>query len=158
MFYTDKDTLQTAIDILQRECCVYDHYEPDSERLPPSFCDCKYGYSGDKKYSEQSACPELRCVSHLLKVMTDEEYAILINRKNKPETSTISTYWTVQRPIVDKFLKENPTFADVLWADGKLMIWLKKYQEQFRIGDFDEGSKTRLMLEKLEQELKNAGA
>lgn len=80
MFYTDKSQLIATISILQRENCVYDHI---GFAQPAIFCDCKYGYKGKNKSdsSEQTGCPELRCVLHLLNKMTEKEYKKIMERK-----------------------------------------------------------------------------
>ena len=79
MFSISKEKLIDSLSKMQRKACSYDMNIPLN---PPSFCDCKYGYDG-KKYGENTGCPELRLVVHILENMTDHEYASLFNRKFK---------------------------------------------------------------------------
>ena len=82
MFAVDKNKLSQTIHILQRKSCSYDM--GNLEQDPPSFCDCKYGWSGERKSlaSESNSCPELRLVHKLLETMTEEEYQDLVRRAN----------------------------------------------------------------------------
>ena len=73
MFFCKKKELIKALDILQKERCLYGG---------GGFCDCKYGYRGDRGYvGETSCCPELRSVVVLLGLMTEEEYNDILSRE-----------------------------------------------------------------------------
>ncbi len=84
MFAVNKKYLTDAVHRMQRTFCSYDMYEESSPKKDdehiPSFCDCKYGFSGRSHVSEQTGCPELRLIHSLLNVMTDKEYEELIVR------------------------------------------------------------------------------
>jgi len=75
MFIRGRKYLLQVITRMQRQRCVYDMMLLAE---PPKFCDCKYGYD---ESGEQTGCPELRCVSELLKLITDEEYTKIMARR-----------------------------------------------------------------------------
>lgn len=79
MFADTKKNLLTRVIALQRTKCDYDAFQMNKNSTPPPFCDCKYG-EGSKFSGEENGCPELRLVAHLLSVMTDEEYKVLLSR------------------------------------------------------------------------------
>ena len=84
MFFTEREKVRKVAEILQRQSCAYDmafFQGGDCKHKPPQICDCKYGYAGGKTMGEQTGCPELRCVVHLLSVITDEEYDSFMSRK-----------------------------------------------------------------------------
>lgn len=75
MFIVERERLIEGLEKLQRTRCDYDSFGfIDFDQGPPPFCDCKYGYHGEKHKGEQNGCPELRNVVALLKVMSDAEY------------------------------------------------------------------------------------
>lgn len=81
MFIKDRLDILKAIELLQRKQCCYDSFgvvkEPSE---PPPMCDCKYGYSGEENYGEDTGCPELRCAAEILKLMSDIEYREIMKR------------------------------------------------------------------------------
>lgn len=80
MFIVDKNELLENIIKMQRTKCSYDmfgFFRDDTP--PPDVCDCKYGASGQ---GEQTGCPELRCVTALLNLMTEKEYLNIMHRGN----------------------------------------------------------------------------
>lgn len=82
MFITTKEKLQEFVYRTQRNFCQYDSFSHGvKDSKPPSFCDCKYGAElPNDGPSEQTGCPELRCVSEILKHMTYEEYTMIMRR------------------------------------------------------------------------------
>ncbi len=85
MVYNNKDEIYRVIHRLRRERCAYDPYGFSplyNEYKEPIICDCKYGYHNDIS-SEQTGCPELRCIEQLLKNITDKEYSDIMGRSNE---------------------------------------------------------------------------
>lgn len=78
MFIEGRENILKVIKLLQRSHCCYDMLFRET---PPPFCDCKYGFTGEKHIGEQTGCPELRCVVNLLENITDEEYKEISMRK-----------------------------------------------------------------------------
>ena len=83
MFFVTRKELLKTIHSMRRRACCYD----GGEKKEPSFCDCKYGAKSMENPSmlahlgEQTGCPELRSVEHILSVMKDSEYEKLVRRK-----------------------------------------------------------------------------
>ena len=84
MFITEKYRLKSFLHHTQRNFCGYDPYgivEEGTITPPPSFCDCKYGATiPNLGPTEKTGCPELRCVTELLNLMTEEEYITIMER------------------------------------------------------------------------------
>lgn len=79
MFAVNKDRLAKTLHDMQRNVCAYD----GGKDRAPDFCDCKYGWEGNKFYdyqTEQTGCPELRLAELLISTMTEEEYNELLKR------------------------------------------------------------------------------
>jgi hypothetical protein len=70
MFTIERHELIANIEKLRKNLCCYATHDR---------CDCKYGVAEKKmfenKITEQTGCPELRCVLLVLSNMTDEEYS-----------------------------------------------------------------------------------
>lgn len=81
MFIRGRSEILKVVSDIQRSHCCYDM---GFSEKPPSFCDCKYGFSLEYhkkgRLGEQTGCPELRCVAALLSNMTDEEYDSIMSR------------------------------------------------------------------------------
>lgn len=43
-------------------------------------CDCKFGFASKGTDSEKTGCPEIRCLIHLLEVMTEKEFQTILKR------------------------------------------------------------------------------
>lgn len=71
MFYGKKEQVAKALSAMQKKVCCY----------VGEVCDCKYGFTGEVGYGEQTCCPELRTVVELLIKMTEEEYETILMRK-----------------------------------------------------------------------------
>jgi len=86
MFIKDKNHLKGFLHRTQRSFCGYDPYGivvQGTITPPPSFCDCKYGATlPNLGPTEKNGCPELRCMVELLSLMTEEEYATIMERGN----------------------------------------------------------------------------
>lgn len=84
MFIIDKTKLEKFCLRSQRNFCGYDSYgQLDLSNPPPPFCDCKYGAkTPNVGRSEKTGCPELRCVTELFSLMTEEEYTTIMKRGN----------------------------------------------------------------------------
>ena len=75
-----KDKLLKSIIFLRRTLCGYDFKPPHKE---PTFCDCKYGVKQEKDWdSEQTGCPELKCVEYLLSHISTDEFNNIMKRSN----------------------------------------------------------------------------
>lgn len=75
-FAASRDKVLRAVELLGDRVCCY-----AGASWLERICDCKYG-GPTEAYSEQTGCPELRNVQHVLSVMTDAEWEALLNREN----------------------------------------------------------------------------
>lgn len=58
--------------------------------------------------------------------------------------------------VLDKFIKEHPILRKAEWLEGDLTVWFHDSEEPFGISEFEKGSDTRKLLEKLENALVRA--
>ena len=70
MFTIERQELIENVERLRKNLCCYS---------TPDRCDCKYGVAEkhifENSMTEQTGCPELRCVLLVLQNMTDEDYS-----------------------------------------------------------------------------------
>lgn len=77
IFFTNKTNLIESLKKMNARCCVYSIHDKLAE-----LCDCKYGASNFmlNNCGEKTGCPELRSITKIFEVMTDEEYSQFIFR------------------------------------------------------------------------------